>query len=84
MSMRKCGKHYVVDLNVKLNKYLLYGFKFVNFNQKLYRKLNYKMKTSTGCIKKSNPNLACHCALIGWVCERIFCIVMKSKVLAVE
>ena len=71
--MRKCGKHYVVDLNVKLNKYLLYGFKFVNFNQKLYRKLNYKMKTSTGRIKKKgNRTLACHCALIAGCVNVIF------------
>ncbi len=32
--------------------------------------------------KKSNPTLACHCAVITGCMNVIFCMVIKSKVLA--
>ena len=38
----------------------------------------------TGCIKKGNPTLACHCALIAGCKKRNFCTALKSKVLTVE
>ena len=37
-----------------------------------------------GVSRIGNPTLACHCASITWVYKRNICMVIKSKVLAVE